>query len=143
MEYNTQPLEYFIESCRKNNLKVTPQRMAIFQALVQDGSHPNPEIIYNRVRAKHPTISFATVYKTLETFEKFGLITRVTRLHDTVRYDPEIEPHHHIICVKCRKVINLFDEGLNNLPVPREVTSSNHVVDYSVHFNVVCEDCNN
>ncbi len=136
-------IDAFVEQCRRKNLKVTPQRLAIYKALVQDGSHPNPETIYARIKDAYPTISFATVYKTLETFENHGIISRVTNLHETARYDPEIDHHHHIICVRCKKVIDLFDETLNRLPVPSAVTASNNLINFSVHFNVICEECRN
>ncbi|RLD14698.1 transcriptional repressor, partial [candidate division KSB1 bacterium] len=70
----------FIQKCRENHLSVTPQRLAIYREIMDDRSHPNPEIIYKRVKKEFPTISFATVYKTLETFEKHGIISVVTTI---------------------------------------------------------------
>lgn len=134
-------IERFINKCREKNLSVTPQRLSIYKILMKDPSHPNPESIYKKVREENPTISFATVYKTLETFEKHGLIAVLTNLHNTVRYDPVTEQHHHIICVKCKKVVDLFDDDLNQIKIPESVTLSNKLIDFSVHFNVICSDC--
>jgi Fur family peroxide stress response transcriptional regulator len=136
-------IEQFIDNCREKNLSVTPQRLAIFKALVNDSSHPNPETIHKKIKVENPTISFATVYKTLETFEKHGIISLVTNLHNTVRYDPVTVQHHHIVCVHCKKVIDLFDEKLNHITIPKEVLKANNLVNFSVHFNVICPDCKN
>lgn len=134
-------LDDFIEKCRKARLSVTPQRLAIYKAMLEDSSHPSPEKIYKRIRPDFPTISFATVYKTLETFEKNNIIARVTTLHNTVRYDPFMERHHHVICVKCKKVLDIQDAMLDSLPIPAEITKENTLIDYSVHFNVICAEC--
>ncbi len=134
-------LDEFIKKCRDSNLSVTPQRLAIFKQIVDDHTHPSPEAVYKKVKEEFPTISFATVYKTLETFEKIGVVSVVTPIHNTVRYDSVTEPHHHVVCVKCKKVIDVFDETLNQLTVPQEILKSNKLVNYSVHFNVICSDC--
>ena len=138
---NQEKIDQFIKRCREKNLSVTPQRLAIYKALVNDNTHPNPEAIHKKIKIDNPTISFATVYKTLETFEKNRLISLVTNLHNTVRYDPLTEQHHHIVCVKCKKVIDLFDNKLNQIEIPKTVTSGNNLVNYSVHFNVICSEC--
>ncbi len=132
----------FIRKCRENHLSVTPQRLAIYRQIMNDHSHPNPETIYKRVKEEFPTISFATVYKTLETFEHHGIISMVTTIHNTVRYDPVTEPHHHAICVRCKKVIDVFDQQLDNLPVPAAITEGgNQFLNYSVQFNILCAEC--
>ena len=136
-------IEEFIRTCRENKLSVTPQRLAVYKALLSDHSHPSPEKIHKKVKAEHPTISYATVYKILETFEKKGMISLVTALHNTLRYDPLTVQHHHITCVRCKKVIDLFDEILNEIHIPEEVTASNSLLNFSVHFNVICSECRN
>ncbi len=137
-------IQEFIRKCRENHLSVTPQRLAIYKTIANDHSHPNPEAIYKRVKEEFPTISFATVYKTLETFEKHGLISMVTTIHNTVRYDPITEPHHHAICIKCKKVFDVFDDELNHLKVPEAVTENgNQFLNYSIQFNIICAECRN
>lgn len=139
----SEQINQFINRCRDKRLSVTPQRLAIYKSLIDDQSHPNPEAIYKKIKEDNPTISFATVYKTLETFEKHGIISIVTNLHNTVRYDPVTEPHHHVVCVRCKKVIDLFDAELDHIKIPRSVTEENNLVNYSVHFNVICSECRN
>jgi Fur family transcriptional regulator, peroxide stress response regulator len=145
MDLNTKTnlLDLFFEKCRQADLNVTPQRLAVYKALVNDNTHPNPEMIYKKLLPDFPTISFATVYKILETFEQKGIIAKVTSLHSTLRYDPIKELHHHIICVKCKKIIDLQSKDLDDLPVPEEVKQGNQLINFSVHFNVICSDCRN
>ena len=137
----TELMDRFFEKCRQAKLSVTPQRLAVYKALISDNNHPSPDKIYKSVLPDFPTISFATVYKILETFEQKGIISKVTSLHNTLRYDPLIEHHHHIICVNCKKIIDLRSRELDELPIPDEVKKGNRVLDYSVHFNVICSDC--
>ncbi len=134
-------IDSFIQKCKTNALSVTPQRLAIYKALLKDKSHPNPEAIYKSIKPDFPTISLATVYKTLETFEKYKIIAVVTPLHETVRYDAEVEHHHHIVCVKCKRVMDINDPGLENIKIPEIVKRGNQVLDYSIQFNVICPEC--
>jgi Fur family transcriptional regulator, peroxide stress response regulator len=131
----------FVSLCKDVGLNVTPQRLAIYGALIGDETHPSPDAVFRRVRESHPTMSHATVYKTLDTFERHGIISRLTTLHETVRYDPITSHHHHIICVRCKKVMNLPYEKLKAIQIPAQVSRDNKVVGYSVHFNVLCSSC--
>ena len=136
-----QKKETFISHCRRIGLNVTPQRLAVYKAIMNDSSHPSPETIYNKVKAEHPTISFATVYKTLEAFRENGIVSMVTALHNTVRYDPMVQQHHHLVCVRCKKVIDVEDEALNQLALPEQALQGSELLNYSIQFNILCEEC--
>jgi len=136
-------IDAFITKCKTNALSVTPQRLAIYKALINDKSHPNPETVYKNIKADFPTISLATVYKTLETFEKHRIISVVTPLHETVRYDAEMQHHHHIVCIRCKKVIDVMNEELNNLEIPSKVKKGNTFIGFNIQFNIICTDCRN
>jgi Fur family peroxide stress response transcriptional regulator len=137
----TQQIELFREKCKALGLNVTPQRLAIYKALAGDETHPSPDAVFRRVRSSHPTISHATVYKTLDTFERHGIISRLTPLYESVRYDPQTSQHHHIVCVRCKKVMNLADDDLETIQIPAQVHRDNKVLGYSVHFSVLCGSC--
>jgi Fur family peroxide stress response transcriptional regulator len=134
-------IQMFVEQCRTAGLKVTPQRLLIYQALFRDESHPSPDRLYRKIKKSHPTISHATVYATLESFERHGIIARLTPLHETVRFDPIVEPHHHIVCVRCKKVTNLHDPVFDSLSIPEHVRRDNTVLGHSVYINVLCPAC--
>lgn len=140
--YNQEQLiSEFIAKCKTKALSVTPQRLAIYKALINDDSHPNPECVYNSIKPDFPTISLATVYKTLETLEKHNIISVVTPLHETVRYDAVIDHHHHVVCIKCKKILDIIEPELNELQIPKIIEENNQVIDYSIQFNVVCSNC--
>lgn len=86
-------------------------------------------------------LSFSTVYKALETFEEHGIISKVTSLHSKLRYDPGKSRHHHMICTKCGKILDIESEELDALSIPDTVTGNNVFIGYSVHFEVICSDC--
>jgi Fur family peroxide stress response transcriptional regulator len=142
-ESRQKSINQFIAKCREIELSVTPQRLAIYEAVMVDNSHPSPESVYQRIHLENPTISLATVYKTLETFERHGIISLVTTLHNTVRYDSLTHRHHHIVCTRCQKVMDLQDSELDAIKIPEQVSQNNKLVDFSVHFNVICGDCKN
>ena len=134
-------IQKFVEQCRTCGLKVTPQRLLIFKALLRDESHPSPDKLYRKIKRSHPTISHATVYMTLESFERHGIIARLTPLHETVRFDPIVEPHHHVVCVRCKKVTNLHLPEFNALSIPEHIRRDYAVLGHSVYINVLCSAC--
>ena len=91
---------------KKAGLKLTPQRIAIVDALSDDTSHPTAQELYERLLPAHPTMSFATVYNTLDALSKLGLVGTL-RLGSAVRFDPNMTSHHHAVCDGCGKVVDL------------------------------------
>jgi Fur family transcriptional regulator, peroxide stress response regulator len=99
----------------EKGLKVTPQRMAIFEAIIMLNNHPAAENIVEYIRKNHPNIAVATVYKVLDALAENQLIKRVTTDKDIMRYDAIIESHHHIYCSESERIEDYFDEDLNKL----------------------------
>ena len=133
-------LNAFYDKCRESRLSITPQRLAIYRALIGRKDHPSPEMIFNDVQSQFPMISFATVYKTLETFEQSGIVSKVTHLHNTLRYDPTTDQHHHIVCKKCKRIIDIDPREMESLKIPSQVTKNFTLINYTVHFNVICDE---
>lgn len=96
-------------------LKVTPQRIAILEAIYKLDNHPTAEKIINEVRKSNPNIASGTVYKVLDVFEKNILIKKVHTDEGVVRYDGVIEDHHHLYCPESNLIQDYFDEELDNL----------------------------
>lgn len=129
----------FIDACREKGLNVTYQRIMIYKSLLRTNSHPTAEEIYHDVKAEYPSISLATVYKTLETLAEHELIGKVTPLHDLARYDGDTQQHHHLVCLNCRKISDIHDERFNQLNLPRK--EGFHVSSYRIQFEGLCDDC--
>jgi len=99
----------------EHGLKVTPQRIAVYEALCELNNHPTADNIIQYVLKKHPYISAATVYNTLETFTRKCLINKVKTEHDVMRYDAMLEKHHHLYCEDTGEIIDYRNAELNML----------------------------
>jgi len=97
----------------QNGLRVTPQRVAIFEAVKMLKNHPTAEDIIAFIRINHPSLSTGTVYKTLDTFVEKGIFTRVRTDRDIMRYDSIADTHHHLYCADSDRVEDYFDDELN------------------------------
>ena len=128
-----------MERFKNIGLKLTPQRVAILEYLDGNTSHPSAEDIYRHVKERFPMISFATVYNTLETLRKRGLILELTIDPDRKRYDPNIHPHHHLICLRCKSVVDVNLEF--DVPVPDDVRGRFEILGNHIEFYGICEQC--
>lgn len=130
----------FIAILRDHGLQVTYQRLAIYQALYRTAEHPSAEDIYQQVRKRFPMISLGTVYKTLERFYEVGLIQKVSPVTEVARYDANISPHHHLVCVKCQSIQDIQDPLMNReLYLPE--TNGFHVLRHQVLVHGYCPEC--
>src|SRR5262245_34769114 len=86
---------------RASGLKLTPQRMAIVRELCADPTHPTAQELYERLRPALPTMSFATVYNTLDALASAGLCAALSLAPGPARFDPNMEAHHHAVCDRC------------------------------------------
>ncbi len=96
-------------------MKATPQRIITYDTLMNEHSHPTAETIYERIKIAHPTISLATVYKTLDTFVEYQLADKVSTVEGTYRYDGKTEDHHHIVIEETNEIIDFDDEHIKAL----------------------------
>ena len=126
--------------CRDAGLRPTPQRDAIFRALIETDEHPSPEAVYARVRSGMPSLSLATVYKTLEALVRLGLADELPARGRARRYDGNMERHHHLVCTRCGVVRDHHDATLDRLATARRVRGFT-VQRVSVHLHGLCEDC--
>lgn len=109
MDYN------IIDKLKEKGLKVTPQRMAIYEAVVKLNNHPSAEEIIEYIKADHPHISVATVYKVLESFVENNLLKRVKTERDSMRYDAILSDHHHLYWTQSERIEDFEDEELTRL----------------------------
>jgi Fur family peroxide stress response transcriptional regulator len=100
---------------KKRNLKVTPQRVAVLEALNKLKNHPTADNIKEYVVKNHPNIAVGTIYKTLESFVEKGLVIKVKTEKDVMRYDSILEKHHHLYCEDTENILDFFDDELDTL----------------------------
>ena len=138
MELVEERLEDFIERCREAGLKITPQRVAVYEILMKSPNHPTVEEIYEEVKKKYPFVSLATVYRTVETLERMGLARKVCYWGSSARYDANMDEHHHLICEKCGAIKDIYiDESVD---VPEEMEGF-RTSGYSVNIYGLCPAC--
>lgn len=126
---------------KEKNLKLTPQRYAIYKYLKSTKAHPSAEMIYSELKANYPTMSLATVYKTLKTLIDIKLVQELNVGEDNFRFDANTNMHPHIMCMKCGRVddIELVDFSFLNKEVEKYCNYSIH--DHQLYFYGTCPDC--
>jgi len=134
-------LDIFIEACKKNGLKVTPQRVEIYKELIKLNDHPSATEIYQRIKKKFPHISFDTVNRTLQKLVETGIARLVEDYEDIKRYDGIMERHHHFHCLKCHRIIDVYDKRLEEINIPPVLANQFTVVDTKIVFAGICDQC--
>ena len=99
----------------EKGLKITPQRIAILEAIIKLNNHPTAELILDYIRKNHPNIATATVYKVLDALVDKGLIKKVKTDKDIMRYDAFLEKHHHLYSSDTDRIEDYMDDELNDI----------------------------
>ncbi|MBR5710852.1 MAG: transcriptional repressor [Thermoguttaceae bacterium] len=131
----------FEEMCKNRGLSITVQRQQVYQALMTFKSHPTVDVVYEQVRKSIPTISRATVYRTLETLADEGLIQRVLHPGSSARYDGNPVPHAHLVCTVCGKTEDWMDSSLNTMSYPSHSSTGYMISNCEITFRGVCPEC--
>jgi Fur family peroxide stress response transcriptional regulator len=139
--YSVQRLGEFVARCRKRGIAVTPQRLAVIRALLTSENHPSPYEICAAVRRRHPHVSLATVHRILEQFCEVGEARKVTLLHDAARYDGNVEPHHHVLCVRCRRIHDIEIPEVDKLLEGRTSLGQFALLRCSLEIDALCRRC--
>ena len=126
---------------RRHAVRVTRQRAAIYAALAETTSHPTAEDLYRTVRCQHPMMSRNTVYYTLGVLRQAGLVQEVNVGHEVARFDGNVTVHHHLVCLACGRIVDVMDDGLNQLAIPSRQARGFHVLGHRVEFHGYCASC--
>jgi Fur family peroxide stress response transcriptional regulator len=98
-----------VETLRKKAYRATPQRIAICRFALHSRDHPTAQRIYDEVKTVHPTVSLATIYKTLQILMEHGLIQELSSHEGQAKFDSYVEPHINLVCLRCGKIQDLDD----------------------------------
>lgn len=128
-----------MEKYRNLQIKLTPQRLAILSYLEGNKNHPSAEDIYKAVLTQFPTMSFATVYNTLEALKNKGSIQELKIDPNKKRYDPDISHHHHLICVKCNNIADIFKDF--KVDLTEDLKAGFELLGNSIEFYGICQQC--
>jgi Fe2+ or Zn2+ uptake regulation protein len=129
-------MEQIVHQVRADGGKVTPQRMTIYQLLQGDESHPTADAIYEKVHALLPTVSRATVYKTLNELVGYGDLKRFD-VGGVAHYDPDTRPHGETVCLSCGRIRDV------EMPVPEPAAQLHdfHAMNVALTFFGHCSEC--
>ena len=141
MADNQDRFERLISRLKESDYRLTPQRVELIRLITTSNDHPSASRLYNQIKTQFPTMSLATVYKTLDLLKELGEVLEID-LRDDSHYDGNRpEPHPHLICIKCNKIIDadvsLDEKSLRNL----ERTSGYKVLRPQISLYGLCLDC--
>jgi Fur family peroxide stress response transcriptional regulator len=134
-------LEQFKAACKKAGVKLTHQRLEVFREIAANTEHPDAETVFRGVRERVPTVSLDTVYRTLWLLDGLGLITTLGPRRESVRFDPNLEHHHHYVCVPCGRAKDFESADLNVLAIPASVKKFGSVLATHVEVRGLCAAC--
>ncbi len=134
-------MEDFVRACKSKGLRITHQRSEIFYELAKYPDHPTAENVFTRVRKRLKTISLDTVYRTIATFEKNGLIKRLQILDNSSRFDINLKIHHHLICTLCKRIEDFSWPDFDRMKLPDSAGEWANIDLKHVEIHGLCRDC--
>lgn len=136
-----QRMERFRKVCREAGVRLTHQRLEIFREVARAADHPNAEVVHERVRKRMPTVSLDTVYRTLWLLKDHDLINTLGPSRERTRFDANLRPHHHFVCVRCGATRDFYSEEFNEPRLPSSVKAFGRIVTTLVEVRGICHKC--
>ena len=134
-------VERFKEAAKKAGVKLTHQRLEIFREVAGSLEHPSAESVLKAVQPRMPTVSLDTVYRTLWLLNDLGLVSTLGPKRESVRFDANLQHHHHYVCVRCGLARDFESTELNALRIPQSVKDFGSIVATHVEVRGVCDRC--
>jgi Fur family transcriptional regulator, ferric uptake regulator len=143
-------VEFLKDKLGEKSFKMTTQRRVVFEILTEkEDEHLSPEEIYDLIKDIYPEMGLATIYRTLQLFEEIGLVYKLNFDDGCYRYeilspnDKEVHQHHHLICKKCGKIIEVKEDLMNSLEEIIEKQYNFEIKNHMVKFTGICSQCRN
>lgn len=122
-------------------MKYSRQRESILRYLRSTKCHPTAETVYQNIQAENPNISLGTVYRNLTLLTELGEINKITSLNGPDRFDGNIKPHYHFVCMACGAVLDLEIDSLAHINLLAAHDFEGMVEGHVVHFYGKCPGC--
>ncbi|MBE0681315.1 MAG: transcriptional repressor [Anaerolineales bacterium] len=134
--------EQLIAKLRTSEYRLTPQRVELIRLIATSDGHPSASELYSQIRIQFPTMSLATVYKTLDLLKELGEVLEIG-LRDDSHYDGNKPyPHPHLICMKCRKIMDgELELAVKNIVQEVEQSFGFQILKHQLDFYGLCPDC--
>lgn len=134
-------LEHYQAVTKQTGIKLTPQRLEIFRIVASSEEHPSAELVHKAVQARMPMISLDTVYRTLWLLTDLGLLATLGPRQGSLRFDANLQHHHHYVCTRCGCVRDFDSAELNSLQIPDYVNNFGQIKSAHVEVHGVCAAC--
>ena len=134
-------VDHLMAVAKQAGVKMTHQRIEIFRELAATEAHPDVDSIFRAVKHRLPTVSLDTVYRTLWMLHDLGLVRTLGPQRNGVRFDANLDQHHHYVCVRCGSVRDFESADLNALRVPETVKQLGSIAHAQVEVRGVCAQC--
>lgn len=134
-------LKEALNSLKETGVRITPQRHAILEYLINSLSHPTADDIYKSLEEKFPNMSVATVYNNLRVFREVGLVKELTYGDASSRFDFTTTEHYHVICERCNKIVDFHYPGLDEVEHLASHVTGFQVSHHRMEIYGVCPDC--
>jgi len=130
-----------IQALRNKGYKATPQRIAICKFALSSREHPSVQRIYKEVKKTYPTVSLATVYKTLQILKEIGLVQELNFPQDQTRFDSYLKPHVNLVCLRCGNIQDVDD--VNAKELVKKVAATRRFTPSTQRLDIygICEKC--
>ena len=130
-----------IDALRRRGFKATPQRIAICRFALGSRDHPTAQRIFREVKKVHPTVSLATVYKTLQILTELHLVQELAFPNEENRFDSFVEPHLNVVCVRCGEVIDINDSSTREIVLRAAAKTRYTVTEQRFDIYGICQKC--
>ena len=133
--------EQTIQKLRSHSFKLTPQRIAVIKYMLGNTNHPSALTIHGDLKKMYPSLSFSTVYNTLNVLEEIGEVQSIYVFSDHLNYDPHVEPHSHFFCRECKKIHDIHPDDMDGIQLPAGEIGGHLVRSYQVVLRGTCKYC--
>jgi Fur family transcriptional regulator, peroxide stress response regulator len=130
-----------IEALRNKGYKATPQRIAICRIALNSRTHPSARQVYDEVKKIHPTVSLATVYKTLEVLKDLDLVQEINFPTGQARFDSYMKPHINLVCLKCGTITDIDDKTAKEITSRVTTTTKFKPTGQRIDVYGICQKC--
>lgn len=133
-----------VEGLKRAGLRLTPQRVAVCKVLSESKDHPTATMIYHELLPQFPTLSLATVYKTLNVLKELGLVHALGDAGDGAEhFDADLTPHINLVCVHCHRVVDFDEELIERVEKTVAERSGYEIHGARIVYYGVCPTCRN
>jgi Fur family transcriptional regulator, peroxide stress response regulator len=134
--------EHLLKKLRQRDYRLTPQRVALVRLLAESEGHPSAAQLHDQLNTDYPTMSLATVYKTLNLLKDLDEVLELGFRDDDGRYDGRRPyPHPHLICLSCRKIVDPEIEPTERMAQQVAQSSGYKIVSHRLDFYGICPAC--